>query len=68
MGGCLMFCHTVPLLKGRPVHVDVGFVRQVDFTGSFINRPGLVHALRLQVLDVLRNTRRDSCRLHMNSN
>lgn len=33
--------------------MDVGFVRQVDLTGSFVNSSGLVHTLRLQVLDVL---------------
>lgn len=51
-----MFCRTVPLLEGGPLHVDVGFVRQVDLTGSFKNSPCLVHTLRLQVLSVLNDT------------
>lgn len=51
-----MLCRTVPLLERGPLHVDVGFVRKVDLTGSFENGPGLVHILRLQVLIVLNDT------------
>ena len=51
-----VFCRTVPLLEGGPLHVDVGFVRQVDLTGSFEDGPRLVHTLRLQVLSVLNDT------------
>lgn len=52
----LLLCRTVPLLEGRPLHMDVGFIRQVDLTGSLENGPRLIHTLRLQVLSVLNNT------------
>lgn len=45
----------MPFLKGGPVHVDVGFVRQVNLTRSPENSPSLIHILRLQVLSVLNN-------------
>lgn len=48
-----VFWCTMPLLEGGPMHVDVGFVRQVDLTGSFENSPRLINTLRLQVLSVL---------------
>lgn len=48
-----MFLRTVSLLKRGPVHVDVGFVRQVDLTRSPVNGSSLIHTLQLQVLYVL---------------
>lgn len=49
---CVCHC-TMPLLKGGPEHVDVGFLCQVDLARSFEDSPGLIDALRLQVLSVL---------------
>lgn len=60
-----VLCRTVPLLEGGPLHVDVGFVRQVDLAGSFENSPRLVHTLRLQVLSVLDNAYK--IRAHVNT-
>lgn len=36
--------------------MDVGFVGEVDLTGSSVNGPRFVHALRLQVLNILKPT------------
>lgn len=58
-----VFGRTMPLLEGGPLHVDVGFVCQVDFTGSSENSPRLINTLRLQVLSVL-NTHTHSVLLH----
>lgn len=46
----------MPLLEGGPLHVDVGFVRQVDLTGPFEDSARLLQTLRLQVLVVLNDT------------
>lgn len=40
-----VFCHTVPLLEGGPLHVDVGSACQVDLAGSFKNRSRLLDIL-----------------------
>lgn len=40
-----VFCLTVPLLEGGPLHVDVGSARQVDLTGSFKNCSRLLDIL-----------------------
>lgn len=40
-----VFGHTVPLLKGGPLHVDVGSARQVDLAGSFKNRSRFLDTL-----------------------
>lgn len=43
----------MPLLKGGPQHVDIGFLSQVEFARSFKDSSGLIDALPLQVLSVL---------------
>lgn len=53
-----VFGHTVPLLEGGPLHVDVGSARQVDLTGSFKNRSRLLDILWFQVPSVLSTHKR----------
>ena len=53
---CVQVSHTVPLLEGSPLHVDVGFEHQVDLTGPIEHSPSLVHTVRLQVMNVLSDT------------
>lgn len=59
--GFSVFGRTMPLLEGGPLHVDVGFVRQVDVTGSSENSPRLIDTLRLQVLSVLNTHTHTQC-------
>lgn len=50
------FWLTMPLLKGGPLHVDVGFMHQVNLAGSFESRPRFINTVWLQVLSVLSTT------------
>jgi len=49
----------MPLLEGGPVHVEGVLVGQVDQAGAAVNGPGFLHAVSLQILDVLQVKEQD---------
>ena len=60
---CLALRLTLPLLEGGPVHVDGVLVGEVDQAGPAVHGPCLLHAVGLQVLDVLRGKRKKRTRI-----